>query len=269
MYCAYISVLLRWWEDWRGQQVSHVQSEPSPAAPEGTRHWLELSRYRLHLQRAYLRKRKKCCTTAGESEICERNSAEGGQEVLQVWSRSFLKCRRGPQWSMGSVLLHLSCCTVLLQPMEHHTEQTSMCSHGGVYCAALDVAWSRRQPWKAASEAGPGPELRPREPMVEQRKGVRRKQWQRENVMCWLQPLVRVPLHHSILLWGGVRAQAGRHQGSSHGQPSAEGFQFCLFCGRAGEVCEVWEDGRFLFRGTHDEWTRMHTRMKSSCPTVS
>lgn len=111
--------------------MSHVQSEPSPAAPEGTRHWLELSRYRLHLQRAYLRKRKKCCTTAGESEICERNSAEGGQEMLQVWSRSFLKCRRGPQWSMGSVLLHLSCCTVLLQPMEHHTEQTSMCSHKG------------------------------------------------------------------------------------------------------------------------------------------
>lgn len=85
-----------------------------------------------------LGERNKKCKTKSPADT--KASAEGGQEVLQVWSRSFLKCRRGPQWSMGSVLLHLSCCTVLLQPMEHHTEQTSMCSHGGVYCAALDVA---------------------------------------------------------------------------------------------------------------------------------
>ena len=76
------------------------------------------------------------------SDKCERNglagtkvSAGGGQEMLQTWSRS--SCSPGEAYGGAG-------CPPMAH--RHHTEQISVCNHGGAHGTAVDEAWRRYSP---------------------------------------------------------------------------------------------------------------------------
>lgn len=68
------------------------------------------------------------------SPVGTRVSAEGGQELLLEWSRSFLQVRRDYSGAGSSSVAY-----------RHHTEQISTC-HRGAHSVAVDVAWRRPLP---------------------------------------------------------------------------------------------------------------------------
>lgn len=108
----------------RTQQLPHVRSEPAPG-PTAARAelWVML---RVIWESRFKRKNAVLKQLQERSGKCERKSptatkvsVEGEKEVLQVQSRNSSQPRRGP-WSIRlSLVAH-----------GHHTQQTSMSSHG-------------------------------------------------------------------------------------------------------------------------------------------